>query len=238
MTDRNAIIEKIKALLSKTKENGCTEAEEMAALDKAAAMMDAYEVTDADLQLSKQEAAILHAEPKDQNDPHQLKWRLCGCVAQFCNVQIFRTAHETGLKVIGMPSDVQLAMFMLDHLADFVFGELYAHLIGCCAPRNERRTIIRSFVAACCDRIGERVLALVKRSEAARTSNGRELIVIKDAAVKAYMKEHNIRLRTAYAKGPSNTNEAAQAAGRAAGNRATFGRPVNGPTGMLRLGSK
>jgi hypothetical protein len=41
MTDRNAIIEKIKALLSKTTANGATEAEMLSALDKASAMMDA-----------------------------------------------------------------------------------------------------------------------------------------------------------------------------------------------------
>ena len=34
-----------------------------------------------------------------------------------------------------------------------------------------------------------RLLALVERSKAARTSNGRELVVIKDAAIKAFMKD-------------------------------------------------
>jgi len=42
MADRNSIIDKIKALLAKTTENGATEAEMMSALDKASAMMDAY----------------------------------------------------------------------------------------------------------------------------------------------------------------------------------------------------
>ena len=80
-------------------------------------------------------------------------------------------------------------MWLLDNLADFVFAELYAHLIGCLAPQSERRIIIRSFTAACCERIIDRLLALVERSKAARTSNGRELVVIKDAAIKAFMKE-------------------------------------------------
>jgi hypothetical protein len=59
----------------------------------------------------------------------------------------------------------------------------YAHLIGCLTPKSERRVIIRTFVAACCDRISERLGALAKRSEQARTSNGRELVVIRGAAV-------------------------------------------------------
>jgi hypothetical protein len=196
MADRNSIIEKIKALLAKTTENGATEAEMMSALDKAAAMMDTHDITEAELQVAKDEAAMLHADPPDLKDPHKIKWQLGAGVAQFCGVRIFRSRHQTGLKCIGMPSDVQFAMWLLDSLADFVFGELYAHLIGCLAPKSERQVIIRSFTAACCDRIVDRLVALVERSKAARTSNGRELVVIKGAAIEAFMKEQGIRLRS------------------------------------------
>src|SRR5690242_8703779 len=117
MPDRKAIIEKIKALLDKTTENGCTEAEMMAALDKASAMMDAYQITDKDLQIAKDEAVELYAEPPDTQDPHNIKWRLTAAVSKFCGVQIYRKRHETGLRVLGMPADVQYALFLLDHLA-------------------------------------------------------------------------------------------------------------------------
>jgi len=46
-------LNKIRALLAKTIENGCTEAEAMAAIEMARAMMDAYEVTEADLNEAK-----------------------------------------------------------------------------------------------------------------------------------------------------------------------------------------
>jgi hypothetical protein len=60
LADRNSIIEKIKALLAKTTANGCTEAEMMSALDKASAMMDAYDLTDDEVQVAKDEMAMLH----------------------------------------------------------------------------------------------------------------------------------------------------------------------------------
>jgi hypothetical protein len=236
MADRNSIIDKIKALLSKTTANGATEAEMLAALDKAAAMQDAYDITDEELQIAKDEAAILHADPPDLKDPHKIKWRMVYAVDQFCGVQIYCSRGETGLKCIGMPSDVQFAMWLLDNLADFVFNALMEHLIGCCAPKGERRIITRSFAEACCGRISERMLELVERSKKARTSNGRELVIVKDAAIKAYMKEHDIRLRTCRMGSSSNVNSAAQAAGRAAGDRASFGRPVSGAAGALRIG--
>jgi Protein of unknown function (DUF2786) len=105
--NRNSIIEKIKALLAKTTANGATEAEMLSALDKAAAMRDAYDISDAELQIAKDEAAILHADPPDLKDPHKIKWRLSYGIAQFCGVQIYRSVHETGLKCIGMPSDLK-----------------------------------------------------------------------------------------------------------------------------------
>jgi hypothetical protein len=87
-----------------------------------------------------------------------------------------------------------------------------------------------------CDRISDRLLELVERSKAARTSIGRELIVVKDAAIKAFMKDNDIRLRTTCCSSSSIVDAAAQAAGHAAGNRASFGRPVSGTAGVLRIG--
>jgi hypothetical protein len=236
MADRNSIIEKIKALLAKTVENGATEAEMLSALDKAAALKDAYDISDADVQIAKDEAAILHADAPDLKDPHQIKWRLCGGVSAFCNVLIYRSTGETGLKCIGLLSDVQFAMWLLDSLADFVFTELYAHLIGCLAPQSERRVVMRSFTEACCEKISERLVELIERSKAARTANGRELVIVQDAAIKAFMKDHDINLRSCRVGGSANVDAAARAAGHAAGDRASFGRPVSGPVGVLRLG--
>src|SRR6516165_4125925 len=155
MADRNSTMEKIKALMAKTVENGATEAEMYSALEKASAMMDTYDITDEELAIAKDEAVTQHADPPDLKDPHNIKWRLTSAVGQFCNVQIFRSRHETGLRCIGMPGDVQFAMWLLDTLADFVFAELYSHLIGCLAPKSERRVIMRSFTQACCERIGD-----------------------------------------------------------------------------------
>jgi hypothetical protein len=237
MTKRDSIIDKIKALLSKTTENGCTEGEMMSALAKAAAMMDAHEITDEEVALTKEEKVLLHPDP-DETDAHGVKWRLSHAVGQFCNVQIYRNHHELSLTCIGMPSDAQWAMWLLNAMADFVFAELQEYIIVHLrlAPKSERRIAIRSFVDACCNRISDRLLELTERSRKVRTSNGRELVVIKDAAIKAYMKDHDIHLRTGSCHAPANISEAAHAAGHAAGNRASFGRPVSGSAGVLRIG--
>lgn len=53
--NRDSLIQQIRALMNKTVIHGCTEHEALAALDKARALMDAYDVTEVDLQLTKAE---------------------------------------------------------------------------------------------------------------------------------------------------------------------------------------
>jgi len=47
-------------------------------------------------------------------------------------------------------------------------------------------------------------------------------------AIKTFMQDNNIHLRRSGRYSASNIDAAAEAAGRAAGDRATFGRPVTG----------
>src|SRR6266542_4046586 len=104
-TQREGLLEKIRGLLAKTLDNGCTESEAMAALDKARAMMDAYAVSESELNLTKEEKAILRREPPGTKDPHRIKWRLTYAVARFCGCRGWR---EKGAQVFcGLPSDAQ-----------------------------------------------------------------------------------------------------------------------------------
>jgi hypothetical protein len=116
MADRNSRIEIVKALLSKTRANGCTEHEMLSSLAKARAMMDAYDISDDELQLSREEKAILHDESEaDADDSHKIRWQLSYGVSQFCNVQIFRDRQKAGLSYIGFKSDIEYATWLLDH---------------------------------------------------------------------------------------------------------------------------
>jgi hypothetical protein len=236
---RESVIEKIKALLAKTVENGCTEAEMMAALTRAQALQDTYEVTAEELQLAKDEAAVLGDSMPDPNDPHNIRWHLASAVEKFCNCQAWtkQGTRRRHIMFCGAPADVELAVWLLDHLTDFVSDQLVRHLMTSIAPRKERRRVIREFVIGCADRINERISDLCKQSEAERTSNGRELVVIKSAAIKAKIKELGMHFGGGSCSG-ANEDSAAYAAGRAAGNSATFGRPMSGTAGVLRIGKQ
>jgi len=233
--NRESLLDKIRALLSKTTENGCTENEALAALDKARAMMDAYEVTEADLQLSKAEAAVLRSEPAGSRDPHNIKWYLCSAVADFCDCKAWRSRKTGGLVFCGMQSDAQFATWLLDSLAGFVQGELMKHLMGNLAPRGERRLVINGFVAGCTGRISARLQELTAQSKVVASSNSRALVITKTAAIKATLDKAGIKLRSGRSSSV-RLDGASYRAGQSAGDRASFGRPVTGQAATLRLG--
>ena len=233
--NREKVIEKIKALLNKTVDNGCSEEEMGAALDKARAWMDAHEITEDELRLTKEEEAVLRSEPPDSLDPHNIKWHLMDAVAEFCNCQVWqkRRRDTKVVEFCGLQSDARLATWLLDTLAQFVQAEIVRHLMETLPPKGEKRRVIRGFVEGCSDRIAHRLRSLRDQSIAAATSNGRELVLVKNAAVDAKMKACGIKVTGCCLGG--QTNDAGYQAGLSAGDRAAFGRPVSGHNATLRL---
>jgi hypothetical protein len=235
MTDgREKMFDKIRALLSKTVERGCTEEEYLAAFAKARALMDAFEITDADLKLAKEEGVILRKD--SSKDPHHIKWAMTGAVAGFCDCRSWR---EPGGEIVflGLASDTQFATWLLDHLAGFVLTELTDHLMGDIAIGTPRRMVINGFVDGITGRISERLRELCKPPETV-SANSRALVATKKTLIEAKIKELGFRFRSC--GGSSRQRDADSfAAGRSAGDRASFGRPVSGGrTATLRIGNK
>jgi hypothetical protein len=221
--NRDGLLDKIRALLSKTTGNGCTKHEALAALAKARAMMDAYEVTEEDLKLSAAETAILRKEPPGSRDQHGIKSGLAVAIGRFCDCKVWRGTD--GLEFCGLQSDVQFSMWLLEALTSFVQAELVKHLMGSIARRGDRRRIINGFTIGCTQQISERLNKLCNQSEAAAASNSRALVLVKSTAVADKLKELGIHL----GKGRRSSRRVdlgSFAAGEAAGNRASFGRPV------------
>jgi len=171
--ERESVLNKIRALLAKTMENGCSEAEAMAALGKAQAMKDAYAVTEAELNLTKEEKAILRREPPGTKDPHRIKWNLVWAVSKFCNCESWRQRRDEGSGIVfcGLPADAQFATWLLDTLTNFVQVEIVDFLMEAAPSNEDRREAIKSFVMGCTDRISDRLSKLCEQSATLATSN-------------------------------------------------------------------
>lgn len=227
---RESILKKIRALLAKTTANGCTEPEMLAAIDMARAMMDAYEVTDADLREAGAEGAKISGEEAGARDPLDIKSGLCQAVAAFCDCRAWMRVEA--VQFCGLSVDVEFARWLLDTLDSFVRAELAGYMIGCLFVGNKRRRIVTGFATGCTDRICERLHALVDAARRAASKNNRALVVVKTELINRAMagiELHDVK------GGRLRFDDNSYGDGRAAGDKAAFGRPVDGPAATLRI---
>jgi hypothetical protein len=111
---RESAIRQAKAAMERSVERGCTEAEAMTALAKFHALKDTYEITEDELNLTKEEKAILRREPPASKDPHRIKRLLSTAVARFCGCQGWREGQT--IAFCGLRSDAEFATWLLDNL--------------------------------------------------------------------------------------------------------------------------
>lgn len=219
--------------MAKTVDAGCTEAEALAALTMAQTMMDAYEVTEEDLQLKGEEATINWSAIKD---PHNIRRQLCNVISKFTQTEVWTSNSKKHINYCGLQSDVDFAVWLTETLTNFVMRELknYLWAKGYQSYRgSEKRIIINGFVMGCCQRIYQRMGELAEG--AAVSVNKNALMVIKNQLISKRMEDEGLKLRTPRSRSMT-INENSFSAGKAAGDRATFGRPIGGQASVLRLG--
>lgn len=239
-TNHDKVLNKIRALLAKTIENGCTEAEAMAALDMAQSMMDAYDITEDELQQTKTEE-VIKRNSEWKTDPHNIKQCLGVSIGYFtdCKAVLDRrnfSKNKKGVMVFyGLPSDTDFAIWLLDTLGYFVFAELAKHLRvnkDQIFPFNKDEHI-RGFVRGCTNRISKRLNDLKDASKVKSNNQRNALTVIKHDLIEKKMKELGVKLGTSRLGGRVEANS--YKAGQQAGDNASFGRPVE-QGGVLRIG--
>jgi len=239
MSNRSNIINKIRALLSKTVENGCTEAEAMSALSLAQTMMDAYDVSEADLNEIKQESAIKETM-NDMRDPHHIRSYICVAISKFTHTKVWRhkfKSQKYKYNFVGLRADVDFAIWLTETLTMFVQKELKNYIWSngyTSLHPSEKRVVINGFVFGCCGRITQRLMELVGNATASANKNA--LIIIQNALIEKKMQELGVKLRKPRDRG-SKINDDSYSAGKNAGDKASFGRPVNGKSAVLRIGN-
>lgn len=194
---RGSILNKVRALLAKTVENGATEAEAIAAAEKAASMM-------ADHDLSMDEIDVKESGVKrEEFDLDKDMATYLGIVAEaianlngtrFWTDYIGRSANSGTF--YGLPHDVEISL----------------HLFAVCKSAMERavkayerdpeialkRITIRaakrrSFLGGMSDRLAER---LNEMAASRRRGTGTAIVPLKDAVIDAAMKDDDIKLKS------------------------------------------
>lgn len=228
----------VQALLSKTVENGATEEEALAAAQKAQEFMDRYHLDHGALGMET-EGTHEYRQPSDW-DTAQIKFLLLSRIAQFTDTRCWRNGpgtkkHGTDFTFFGLKSDTDFASWLLESLSTFVVQQSTAYRLACILddPLDQlTKDGEASFQLGCIDRINERLRALVEARKT--TATGRALIPLKNQIVERDFRKLGIRLTTGTSR-LSGADSRAHGAGRAAGDRASFGRPVSAQVrGLLK----
>lgn len=233
-TNRQTLAERIKALLAKTVERGCTEAEALLAAEKAQELLQLYQMSLSDLDL---EAEGVTFTRRDTSYHKRYKGLTLDAVRHLhFGVAAFTDCEATtnstlGDSVTGLRSDVEFYHWLHDALCNFVMRASQVYALDATSRRD-----LHDFINTCALRIKTRLRDEVdkrkNRDHDNRTANA--LVVSKRGLIFKEMQNQGINCMGSWSgKGGGH------AAGRAAGDRAGFGKPIHSQVaGRLSYGGK
>jgi hypothetical protein len=237
-TDQDKLLARIKALFSKTVEAGATEAEELAAAEKARELLEKYQLDLGAEELKRE--GFIQKMIEAERAQFAFARRIMHSINQFCEVRTwYSTWGKPRIFVLGLASDVEFAAYLVESLSNFAVAGAAMHVavqrkiaIALATPMTaaESREAHRSYLVGCANRVSMRLreMAQQRRAQAARPGSFGALIKLdKPALVDAEMDRIGIHLR----RGSSLTgavNRGSFEAGSQHGAKASFGRPVAG----------
>jgi hypothetical protein len=224
---------KIKALLAKTTENGATEAEAFEAMAKARQLMDKHGLTKAQIELDAETIGKQSAK-RDNYKTFVIKDWLALEIAKFCDCM----KKDEQIVFYGTEQDRQFAIWLIESMDLFVRNQTIAFMEtkghkGGAGPWD----LQKGFMTGCISRINERLRKLSEERQQAARPNGRgtSLVVIKMQLVNQAFAQIGLNLRSGSRSNGKRGDGSAFAAGRAAGDKANFSRPINGGAGVQSI---
>jgi hypothetical protein len=251
---RDKILQRIVKLRAVAEDNGASEAEMNTALSMAAKLMDSYQVEEAELALAEGEGRIVLEVVTRTLDTNSLngtqRHKIINCLAAigaFTQTKSVYRAKSGQIIFTGHRPDVEMANYLVAVIKQALDKEYETYRKSNVAVGYGAKA---AFQVSMANRISTRLYDMFREAEKSRndakqavqrkalenseTAKGTALVVAEIADMKrkevgeAFAKAHpSIRTSSGFNYG---RNTSAHSAGRAAGDRVNFGRPVSGGT--------
>lgn len=222
MSNRAQIIDRLRKLRERTVENGCTEAEAMAAMAMIGKIMDEHNVAMSEIDV-REEAMSCETGKMDLGSFSRTPdWAFAAsAVADFTDTKVWRTMRAGSLNFFGTPVDVASAVALMMMIKIAV-----THESARWSARNPGRgkAGAGSFRKGMVHRIQTRLRELKKPSVATGTA----LMVLKDQLVTEQFKKLPLNLTFSKSARYSRDRDAYEA-GKDAGNRVTLTKTIGEP---------
>lgn len=233
---REAITRKVRALLSKTTANGCTEAEALAAAATADELMREHDLTFKDTQAELEAetyGARRRSYSKGAKREHPISNYAATEIGEYWDCKCYQSRRHhperhNEIVYFGSKSDTEAAHMMLAMLILAADTEFARYWNSYKRPEGIKyNTAYASFMTGMASRLAARLREIKKARNAATTpTTGTALVIVKDRVVATkfatFKRESGLNLgssgRSASVRSQSAFNE-----GRAAANRADLG---------------
>jgi hypothetical protein len=240
---KTEIAKKIKALLAKTVQAGCTESEAMAATETAQRLLAEYQIDLTEAELIEEGFAFFEMDWVSERQQF-IEDRLAVAIGKFTDCKAFRHMGDRTLgpgkknkkgcyKLVfhGFKSDVAFASWLVNSLITFTSNAAEAHALYECNgySAQQRREAWKAYAEGVCDRIRARLKILKTPAQVKSVDNRALTIINKSALVEQHLAEQGFCSE----KGKKTVsaalnNEASFYAGYARGADAGLNRPING----------
>lgn len=196
---RNSILGKIRALLSKTVENGATEAEALAAAEKAASMMSEYD-------LSMDEVDVKDSGVKSENidldrDMGMYLAIVANAISRLCGTRFWTDfiGHSANSGTFfGLPHDVEISLYLYDVCKSAMAREVKAYEPLVALKRaTVRAAKRRSFLSGMSTRLAERIdeMALARKR-----GTGTAIVPLKNALIEEALAANKMQFKSGRAR--------------------------------------
>jgi hypothetical protein len=237
----DVVSRRIRGLLAKTVENGCTEQEAIAAAELARKLMDTYRLSQSDVEIQ--------AEPmEDVTLERHVKAAVAavdtcmGGIQRYCGVKMWFHATREGrnkitrrVRMIGLKADVEMATWLYRMIGAAIKAETKAFRPEPGLSRAATQQANTSFRLGMAGRVNARLIEMAIALEpVAKTASGTALVVVKGALVADAFAKLGLRFNHT-SKAKQVRDFEAWLAGGEAGDRVNLNRPVGAAAPARRL---
>ena len=196
MSERERIAARIRALRSRTVENGCTEAEAMTAATMLAQLLDDYNMTldEADLRASPFADHVHEAA-----GTVGLKlWKPASAIAKLTNTRYWSEAPPTRITFVGLSHEVEIAAYLLAICERAMRTESAAMMHAVRRlPHIKQAARVMPFLDGMADRLAARIRAMIPVQPP-----GKGLIVLRNALITEELARRGVEIETRAARRP------------------------------------
>jgi len=228
--ERDKIAARIRALLAKTVENGCTEDEAVAATAKAAEMLAKHNLTVDEVQL-RENPFGRHTERHEDAVGERL-WKVAKAIAELTGSRYWaspRGVWPVSISFFGFDHEVEVSKYLLA-ICRRAMSDKHERLQLAHRLKNKakQRQIILPFLDGMADRLHQRILDL---KPPAPTGTG--LVVLRNALIDAALKDEGVDLKQQRMRASRNY-ETAYGHGVKAADRVSLNRGLESSTESAR----